>query len=106
MGGERSQGGSNTTQHLSRAGPRRSSHGHLKENMAGPCTSAATGHTPRAHLHHADIAGAGTITTPTPQERGLPGGDMGASSSLSLPDMQHLSDRQAPQDLQDNRLSD
>ena len=85
LGEERSQGGIAIPQHLRGAGPRRSSHGHLKEYFAVPCTRASTIHDPRSHLHHADSANAGTINTPTPQERGVLGGDMGASTALSLP---------------------
>ena len=64
--------------------------GHTKEYVEEPGTSAATVRTPRAHLHHAGSAGAGTGTTPNPQERETPGVIMGDYTDISLPDMQHL----------------
>ena len=60
---------------------------------------------PGTHLHHSVRAGAGTNTVPNLQEIDVPGGDMGASTALYLPDMKHRSDPRATQDLKDNCLS-
>ena len=91
---ERTQGGRSITRQLRGAGTRRSSHRYPKEDMAGPCNSADTGRTPRSHLHHSGIASTGTSIVPTPQEKYVPGGDMGDSTAHSLQDMQHRLDQQ------------
>ena len=75
--------------HFRVTGPIGSIHNHMKEDVAGPDTITSTGNISFAHLHHAGSTGAVTNAAPNPQERVIPGRDVGDSTVLSLPALQH-----------------